>query len=52
MIPRYSRAEMAGVWSDERRMRGWLEVELAATDAWAEHGRVPAAAAAACRERA
>ena len=52
MIPRYSRAEMAGVWSDERRMRGWLEVELAATDAWAEHGRVPAEAAAACRERA
>ena len=43
---------MAGVWSDERRMRGWLEVELAATDAWAEHGRVPAEAAAACRERA
>jgi adenylosuccinate lyase len=33
-------------------MRGWLKVELAATDAWAAHGTVPAEAAAACRERA
>ena len=33
-------------------MRGWLEVELAATDAWAAAGRVPAEAAAAGRERA
>ncbi len=52
MISRYSREEIAAVWSDERRMRGWLEVELAATDAWAAHGKVPAEAAAACRERA
>src|SRR4051794_35826293 len=43
---------MGAVWSDERRMRGWLEVELAATDAWAAAGQVPAEAAAACRERA
>ena len=28
-------------------MQGWLEVELAATDAWAADGRVPAEAAAA-----
>jgi len=33
-------------------MSGWLEVELAATDAWAAEGRIPAEAAAACRERA
>ena len=33
-------------------MEGWLEVELAATDAWAEAGKVPAEAASACRERA
>jgi adenylosuccinate lyase len=43
---------MGAVWTDERRMRGWLEVELAATDAWAAAGRVPAEAARACRERA
>src|SRR5947199_406458 len=43
---------MGAVWTDDRRMAGWLEVELAATDAWAAEGVVPAEAAAACRERA
>ena len=33
-------------------MEAWLEVEMAATDAWAGEGVVPAEAAAACRERA
>jgi len=33
-------------------MRGWLEVELAATDAWSEQGTVPPEAAEACRKRA
>jgi adenylosuccinate lyase len=51
VIPRYTREEIGAVWSDERRMGGWLEVELAATDAWAAQGKVPAEAAAACRER-
>ena len=52
MIRRYTRPEMGAVWTDERRMAAWLEVELAATDAWAAEGVVPADAAAACRERA
>ena len=52
MIPRYTRDEIGSVWTDERRMQAWLEVELAATDAWAAEGVVPRAAAAACRERA
>ena len=52
MIPRYTREELGAVWADKRRMSGWLEVELAATDAWAAEGVVPAEAAAACRERA
>src|SRR6266545_2034740 len=43
---------MEAVWTAERRMEGWLEVELAATDAWAAEGAVPPEAAAACRERA
>jgi adenylosuccinate lyase len=33
-------------------MEAWLEVELAATEAWAEEGVVPSEAAAAARERA
>src|SRR5204863_5287717 len=40
------------VWDQRRRIECWLEVELAATDAWAAEGKVPLEAAAACREKA
>jgi adenylosuccinate lyase len=43
---------MAAVWSDEGKLRAWLEVELAATEAWAELGVVPAEAARTLREQA
>jgi adenylosuccinate lyase len=43
---------MAGVWSEQRKLERWLEVELAALDAWAEIGRVPAEAAEAIRRAA
>jgi adenylosuccinate lyase len=43
---------MAGVWSDESRLARWLDVELAALEAWAELGAVPADAVAEIRERA
>ena len=36
---------MARIWSDEGKLERWLEVELAASDAWAEIGVVPAEAA-------
>jgi adenylosuccinate lyase len=52
VIERYTREEMGAVWTPQRRMETWLEVELAATDAWVEEGSVPAEAAAAIRERA
>ena len=52
MIPRYQVPELAAVWSDEARFGHWLEIELLAVEAWAELGVVPAADAAACRERA
>ncbi|HET7146450.1 MAG TPA: adenylosuccinate lyase [Gaiellaceae bacterium] len=52
MIARYSRPAMAAVWSDEGKLRAWLEVELAATEAWAELGVVPAEAARTLREQA
>lgn len=41
MIPRYSRAEMANIWSDENRYNAWLEVEILADEAWAELGEIP-----------
>ncbi len=43
---------MARVWSDEGKLETWLEVELAALDAWAELGVVPADAARAIRDDA
>ena len=52
MIARYTREEIGAVWAQQRRMEAWLAVELAATDAWAAEGTVPADAAEACRERA
>jgi adenylosuccinate lyase len=43
---------MAGVWSEQRKLERWLEVELAALDAWAELGGVPPQAAQEIRQRA
>ena len=52
MIPRYSRPEMARLWSDENRFATWLAVEVAATEVLAGRGVVPPEALAAIRERA
>lgn len=41
MISRYTRPEMAAVWSQENRYQSWLEVELLACEAWAELGEIP-----------
>jgi adenylosuccinate lyase len=43
---------MRTVWSEESKLAGWLEVELAATDAWAELGIVPTEEAEELRARA
>jgi len=45
MIPRYSRPEMAAIWSPETRFRIWFEIEAHAADAMAELGIVPKEAA-------
>ena len=46
MIPRYTRPEMAAIWSAETRFRIWFEIEAHAADAMAELGIIPQAAAA------
>ncbi len=46
MIPRYSRPEMAAIWSPETRFRIWFEIEAHAAHAMAELGIIPKAAAA------
>src|SRR5216684_563080 len=45
MIPRYSRPQMAAVWSPETRFRIWFEIEAHAADAMAELGMIPKDAA-------
>ena len=45
MIPRYSRPEMTAVWSPETRFRIWFEIEAYASEAMAEIGVIPKAAA-------
>jgi adenylosuccinate lyase len=52
MIPRYTRPEMARIWSEENRFRTWLAVEVAATETLAAAGMVPKDAARAIRDRA
>ncbi|MBI4304657.1 MAG: adenylosuccinate lyase [Chloroflexi bacterium] len=41
MIERYSRPQMKKIWSDENKFAKWLDVEIAACEAWADLGVVP-----------
>ena len=52
MIPRYTRPEMAALWSDEERYGAWLRVELAATTILSARGLVPAEDLGTIREKA
>ena len=42
MIPRYSRPEMARLWSQDAKYEAWLKVELAVCEVFATRGVVPA----------
>ena len=52
MIPRYTRPELAEIWSDEQRYALWTRIELAVCRALAARGRVPREALRAIEERA
>ncbi|HXK03777.1 MAG TPA: adenylosuccinate lyase [Verrucomicrobiae bacterium] len=52
MIARYTRTEMGRIWSEQNKFQQWLEVELAASEALAQLGVVPAEAARLLREHA
>lgn len=43
MIARYTRPEMAELWSEHQQFQSWLDVELAACAAWSELGVIPKA---------
>jgi adenylosuccinate lyase len=52
MIDRYTRPEMAAIWSEQNRFRKWLEVELLAAEALIRRGVVPAKALERIRSKA
>ena len=52
MIDRYTLPEMRALWSEQRKYEIWLEIELAACEAMADAGLVPAEDARTVREKA
>ncbi len=52
MIERYTRPEMARLWSPQARYEAWLAVELAACEAMEDEGLVPRGVASRVRARA
>jgi adenylosuccinate lyase len=52
MIARYTRKEMGRLWEPENRFQKWLDVEIAACEAWAEMGEIPADALKTIKEKA
>lgn len=52
MIERYTRPEMAAIWTEENKFKAWLEVELCSCEAWAELGVIPKEDVVALRAKA
>ncbi len=52
MIQRYTRPEMGRLWEPENRFQKWLDVEIAACEAWAEMGEIPEDALKTIKEKA
>lgn len=52
MIPRYTRPEMARIWTEERKYETWLQIELAVCETLAELGEIPLEAVKEIKEKA
>jgi len=52
LIERYSRAEMAEIWSDQNKFATWLKVEILTCEALTELGEIPKEALANIKEKA
>ena len=52
MIERYTRPEMAAIWTEENKFNAWLEVEILACEAWSELGVIPKEDVKLLREKA
>ncbi|MGG1518291.1 adenylosuccinate lyase [Paenibacillus oryzisoli] len=52
MIDRYTRPEMARIWTEENKFKAWLEVEILSCEAWSELGVIPKEDVKVLREKA
>lgn len=52
MIARYTRPDMGKLWDIENKYQKWLDVEIAACEAWAELGEIPRDALKSIRKKA
>ena len=52
MISRYTRPEMARVWSEENKFRAWLQVEIAVCEVLADLKQIPREAVEVIKEKA
>jgi len=52
MIERYTRKEMGKLWEPENRFQKWLDVEIAACEAWADLGKIPKTALEVIKKKA
>lgn len=52
MIPRFTRPEMAAIWTLDNKFRTWLDIEIAVCEAQAELGMIPADVPAQIRAKA
>jgi adenylosuccinate lyase len=52
MIPRYTRPEMGKIWTDQRKLETWLQIELLVCEALSQLGEIPAEAVREIKEKA
>ncbi len=52
MISRYTRPEMGKIWTDQRKLETWLEIELLVCEALSQLGQIPAEAVSEIRKKA
>lgn len=52
MIDRYTYEPMGSIWSEQNKFQKWLDVEIAACEAWQKNGRIPARALANIKKKA
>jgi adenylosuccinate lyase len=52
MIARYTLPEMGKLWDLENKYQKWLDVEIAACEAWAELGEIPRDALSTIKKKA